>query len=171
MSHEARVKTIVAEFGEAMSRFQARIADVPADKAEASEPGRWSLAQLAWHVALVNEAFAKVIDGTFAGASAPVDGFTERPWQELGAQVPSKAQAPERVRPPDHVAMQDARARLDASRDLLVSALEGLTPERAMHVHQSKMLGPISLYQVGEWATHHVIRHNRQAKQTLEPQI
>ena len=51
----------------------------------------------------------------------------------------------------------------------IARALDVVTPERgATHGISSQVVGgTINLYQVGEWATAHVIRHNKQAKQTL----
>jgi hypothetical protein len=50
----------------------------------------------------------------------------------------------------------------------MARALDTLTPARGARTgitHQ--IVGTISLYQLGEWATAHVIRHNRQAKRVL----
>ena len=45
----------------------------------------------------------------------------------------------------------------------------GFTPERgAGYGISSPIVGEITVYQIGEWATAHVIRHNRQAKRILE---
>jgi hypothetical protein len=51
----------------------------------------------------------------------------------------------------------------------MARALDVVTPERGTrHGISSPIVGgAINLYQVGEWATAHVIRHNRQAKQVL----
>ena len=51
----------------------------------------------------------------------------------------------------------------------MARALDAVTPERgAGHCITSAIVGgAINLYQVGEWATAHVIRHNKQAKQVL----
>ena len=51
----------------------------------------------------------------------------------------------------------------------MARALDAVTPERgAGHGISSPIVGgAINLYQVGEWATAHVIRHNKQAKQVL----
>jgi hypothetical protein len=43
-----------------------------------------------------------------------------------------------------------------------------LTPDRASRFGVThRVVGTITLYQVGEWATAHTIRHNAQAKRLL----
>ena len=63
----------------------------------------------------------------------------------------------------------EAIAALEASGMKMAHALDAVTPERgAGHCITSAIVGgAINLYQVGEWATAHVIRHNKQAKQVL----
>jgi hypothetical protein len=63
----------------------------------------------------------------------------------------------------------EAIAALEASGMAMARALDAVTPDRgaALGITSPIVGGPINLYQVGEWATAHVIRHNKQAKQTL----
>lgn len=65
--------------------------------------------------------------------------------------------------------MAEALERLEASAARMRRALDGLTAERgAGHGISHRIVGgPISLYQVVEWATVHIIRHNQQAKRVL----
>jgi hypothetical protein len=51
----------------------------------------------------------------------------------------------------------------------MARALDVVTPDRgARHGISSPIVGGlITVYQLGEWATAHVIRHNQQAKRTL----
>jgi hypothetical protein len=49
----------------------------------------------------------------------------------------------------------------------MARALDRLSPERGRMGITSSLVGTISLYQVCEWATAHVIRHNKQAKLAL----
>ena len=62
-----------------------------------------------------------------------------------------------------------AIAALEASGMAMARALDVVTAERGASYGISSPVvgGTINLYQVGEWATAHVIRHNKQAKQTL----
>ncbi len=95
--------------------------------------------------------------------------FLERPWREIVPTIPGRLQAPASVQPPPVVTRMDAIALLEASGVRMARALDAVTPERgARHGIISPIVGgAINLYQVGEWATAHVIRHNKQAKLVL----
>ena len=168
MTHADRIDTIVTNFEEAMSRFQSRLSGASSEAAERPRAdGGWSAAQIAWHVAAVNEAFAGLIDGSRPIAQpAPAD-FVERSWTEIGASIANRMQAPARMQPQGAVAHADAMAKLDASRATLVAAVRGLQPDRGVMMIESPLVGRVTLYQIGEWATHHVIRHNKQMKDVL----
>ncbi len=167
--HAARVSAIVAALEEALARFRARLASAdPAGAARVPADGGWSAAQVAAHVAAVNGSFASIIDGTFAIAQPPAGDFVERAWQEIGGAMPGKLQAPSRVHPPETVTRDEALASIDASAAKLVAALRGVDAERAAWTMDSPIVGRVSLYQVGEWATAHLIRHNKQIKRLLD---
>lgn len=165
MTHADRIAFIVSSFEEAMSRFTARLSGLaPADAERVPADGGWSAAQIAWHVAAVNRSFSSIIDGTFPVAKPAPEGFVERDWIEIGGGVPEKAQAPSRVQPQGAVTRDEALQALAESRDRLVAALRALDPDRARLTLDTSPVGCISLYQVGEWAQVHVIRHNKQLK-------
>lgn len=165
MTHADRITAIVSSFEEAMARFTARLSGLtPPDAERVPADGGWSAAQIAWHVAAVNRSFSSIIDGSFPVAKPAPDGFAERDWIEIGGGVPEKAQAPSRVQPQGAVTRDEALQALTESRDRLVSALRGLDPSRALLTIDAPMVGCLSLYQVGEWAQVHVIRHNKQMK-------
>jgi len=64
--------------------------------------------------------------------------------------------------------MTDALAALHASAEKIHAALSSLTSERGSTLGITHpAVGTVNLYQVGEWATVHTIRHNRQAKRVL----
>lgn len=168
-AHAARIDAIVTALEEALARFRARLASAGADAAaRPPEGGGWSAAQVAAHVAAVNGAFASIIDGTFAVAQPPAEGFAERAWQEIGDAMPEKLQAPSRVHPPAAVGRDDALAAIDVSGARLVAALRGVDADRARWTMDSPVVGRVSLYQVGEWATAHLIRHNKQMARLLD---
>ena len=168
MTHSARISAIVSSFEEAMARFTARLESASAVDAERPrEDGGWSAAQIAWHVAAVNRSFAAIIDGSFPVAKPAAADFLERTWEEIGAGVPEKAQAPSRVQPTGAVTRDEALALLAASREKLIAAVRALDPDRALLTIDAPLVGCVSLYQVGEWAAVHVIRHNKQMKTLL----
>lgn len=159
----------MAALEEALGRVRARLASADAVVAgRVPEGGGWSAAQIGAHLAAVNGSFASIIDGTFAVAQPPAPGFVERAWQEIGDAMPEKLQAPSRVHPPAGVGRDEALAAFDASGARLVAALRAVDAARARWTIDSPVVGRVSLYQVGEWATAHLIRHNRQIKRLLD---
>jgi hypothetical protein len=110
------------------------------------------------------------IIGAGLGA-APASEFVERDWRDVVAGMPSRRQAPAWARPPEAVKPADALRRLRESSEKLSAAIAALTPARgAMCVDTDfteSISATISVYQAAEWATAHVILHNRQAKRAL----
>lgn len=169
ISHAARIDAIVASIEEALGRFRARLASADASAAErAPEAGGWSAAQVAAHVALVNGSFASIVDGSRPVAQPAPEGFVERPFAQIAAGIPAKLEAPSRAQPEAEVSRDAAVSRLDETGAKLIAGLRGLDAERARLTIESPIVGGrISLYQVGEWAAAHIIRHNQQAKRLL----
>ena len=109
-----------------------------------------------------------MIAGDMAGPQPLPEGFRERPWAEVAAAIPERGKAPAAVVPPPAVRRGDAVAALEASGMKMARAFDALTPERGSRMGvTSAMVGTISVYQIAEWATGHVVRHNRQAKRVL----
>jgi hypothetical protein len=155
---------------EASGRFIARIESAGDAAAAASPAGGWNAAQIAWHVAVVNDRFAKII-GEGQGAALAGSEFVERGWRDVVAAMPPRRQAPPWAQPPDAVDPADALRRLRDSSEKLTAAIAALTPERGAMCIRADFTGSISatisVYQAAEWATAHVVLHNRQAKRAL----
>lgn len=168
MTHTERVAQTVAAFEAAMDRFLTRVAAVPATDAERPPAeGRWSIADITWHVAVTNEGFAALVDGSRPLARAPEPGFVETPFPEIQARVPERLDAPEQFHPPAGLTMAAALERARASRERFAGAYRALSEERGAWTIKS-ILGLLTVYQVGDWAVAHVARHNAQAKRTLQ---
>ena len=167
-SHTDRIERMRRAYDEAHTRFVARLQRVSAELAERTPPdGGWSAAQIGWHVAAVDAAFADLISGVRPTQPLP-DDFYERAWSELAAGIPQKFQASRSVVPPADVKRDDVLGALSASARKLDDALRGLTPERGGRFGVThRIIGTVTLYQVGDWATAHTIRHNAQAKRVL----
>jgi hypothetical protein len=168
--HYERLRHLRESFAEANERLVARLRT--ADDEVAARPpaaGGWSAAQIGWHVARVTTQFAGLMSGDVAGSRPLPPDFREREWKEITAGIPERLKAPESAHPPPAVTRLDAIAALEASGMRMARAFDALTPERgAAHGINSPIVGgPINLYQVAEWATAHVIRHNKQAKQAI----
>ena len=169
IEHLTRVRHLREAFAGANERLVARLRRVDDHAAEARMGGGWSAAQIGWHVAKVSTQFAGLISGERPGAQPLPAGFVAREWTAIAAEVPDKLQAPRGVEPPPHVRRAEAIAELEASGVRMARAFDALTPERGtgFGITSAIVGGTITLYQVGEWATAHVIRHNRQAKRVL----
>jgi hypothetical protein len=165
-NHAERVARIGRGFHEALDRLAARVERAGDAAAKPAAAGGWNAAQIAWHVAVVNDAFAALISEESRAFAAPAD-FVEPEWPRVVARLPSSLEAPDYARPPASVDPRKAVADLHASGARLSSAIAALTPERGAMCIKSDLVGVISVYQVGEWAIAHTIRHNRQTKRAL----
>ena len=136
-------------------------------RAEQESTG-WTVAQIAVHVAMVNDSLSAVIEGTIDGAVPAAPDFQERAWADVVRDVPARNEAPRRFHPPERVTVADALTRFDQSAARLERAISALSSERATYTITNRVVGTISLYQAGEFAIAHMIRHNQQAKRILE---
>lgn len=166
VTHHARIADLLVRLQETSNRFCARL-EAAGPRAEQAASG-WTPAQIAVHVAMVNHSIAGVIDGTTPGAAPPADGFEERAWADVVRQVPARNEAPPRFHPPATVAVSDALQQFRASMAHLTTAIETLAPDRARYCFANRAVGTITLYQAGDFAIAHMIRHNQQAKRILE---
>ena len=166
--HLARVRHLRESFAEANERLVTRLRNAPDDAVQKPVEGGWSAAQIGWHVAAVTTRFAGVMSGDLPGAQPLPAAFRDRTWDEIAAHLPPRLTAAAPVAPPPEVLKSDAIAALESSATKMARALDTLTAERGARMgitHQ--IVGTITLYQLGDWATAHVIRHNRQAKRAL----
>ncbi len=158
MQHVTRIAQLRDSFAEANQRLVARLRDASDEAAS----------QIGWHVAAVTARFAGMISGEVPTATPLDAAFRERAWTDVAASIPDRLEAPPIAVPPASVRRDDAVSALEAAGERMARALEGLTPERGDRMGITHpIVGAISVYQVGEWATAHVIRHNRQAKRAL----
>jgi hypothetical protein len=167
LTHEQRITATADAFDAALARFLTRVETAPRELAERpSADGGWSPAGIAWHVAAVNERFAGIVAGTVPGAKAPDADFQETPFAQLTSVVPDQLEAPARFHPPEGTTQSEAVALARASGGRLSQAIREMPESRGLWTITS-ILGEVTVYQVGEWATAHVIRHNAQAKRAI----
>jgi hypothetical protein len=164
-THGARVADILSRFDETSGRLLARL-EQAGERGEWADSG-WTPAQIGAHVAMVNRSLASVIDGSGPGASPPAEGFVERAWPDIVRNVPERNEAPARFVPPPSTSLASAVTDLRSSTAALRDALSRLTPERSRYCFTHRLFGTINLYQVGDFAIAHMIRHNQQAKRVL----
>ena len=167
-AHLARVRHLRESFASENEHLVALLRNADDATAEHGRDGRWSAAQVGWHVATVNTRFAALIAGDLPAAKPLAADFVERPWAEIAAAIPEKLEAATAAMPPPKVKRHDAIALLESSAVKIARAFDTLTPERGAGVGvTSPIVGTINLYQVGEWAASHVARHHQQAKRAL----
>ena len=166
--HLSRVRHLREAFAAANEQLVTRLRGADDHAAHKTDGEGWSAAQVGWHVAAVNTRFAALLAGDVPAAKPLDDSFVERPWQAINDELPPKLQASAAAMPPPVVTRHDAIAMLEASAVKMAQALDTLTPERGGKIGVTNALvGTINLYQVGEWAASHVLRHDRQAEQAL----
>jgi uncharacterized damage-inducible protein DinB len=167
-THTDRMERLRRAYDEAHRRFVARLEGASAEAAESTPAdGGWSAAQIGWHVAAVDAAFADLIAGARPSQTLPED-FRERTWPEIAASMPRRLEASRAVTPPSAVRRDEVLQALAASAGRLHAAFGSLTPDRGSRYGVSHpVVGTVTLYQIGEWATAHTIRHNAQAKRIL----
>ena len=166
--HLARVHHLREAFASANERLVKRLRGADDAAVERMPEGGWSAAQIGWHVASVSTRFAALIAGDVPAAKPLGDDFVEKPWEAIAAEIPARLQAPPAAIPPPVVHKRDAVAALESSAVKMARALDTLTPERGARIGVTNpLVGTINLYQVAEWASAHVARHNAQAKRVL----
>jgi len=164
-AHADRITQLLTRLDEATSRFTQRLERAGA-RAEQAESG-WTPAQMAAHVAMVNDNFTSVIDGSAGVATEAAADFAERPWQEVATAIPEKFEAPSRFTPPPSISAAEAVGLVRDSAARLREALAGLSAEHGARCFTNRLVGTVTVYQAGEWAIAHIIRHNQQAKRAL----
>ena len=167
-AHDARVGRLRDAYRESHARFVQRLHSVPEDvAARAPSAGGWSVAQIGWHVAAVDGLFASLVSGERPVPPLP-DTFVERPWADILASLPERIESASAVVPPGEVAFAGVMEGLERSAEELDAALAALTPERGARCGVTHpVFGTVNLYQIGDWAIAHTIRHNAQAKRVL----
>jgi hypothetical protein len=167
-AHLGRIRHLRESFAAANERLVSRLRGASDEAAQRQVPGAWSAAQIGWHVATVSTRFAAMIAGDMAGPQPLADSFQERPWAEIASAIPDQLKAPSAVHPPPAVTRNDAVSALEASATKMAHAFDGLTGERGARMGVTNaIVGTITVYQLAEWATAHIARHNKQAKRTL----
>jgi uncharacterized damage-inducible protein DinB len=167
--HAGRTEALRGAFAAANDRLLARLRAASDEAAGRAAGDGWSASQIGWHVAAVTTRFAGLMSGDVPGAGPLAADFRQRTWAEIVAGIPDQIAAPASLVPPAGVARTEAIAALEASAAEMHRALDGLTEERGgrMGITSRTVGGAITVYQIAEWATAHVIRHNRQAKRAL----
>jgi hypothetical protein len=160
-----RAATILARFQTVHNAFIGRLRELPPDVAEhrPAEEG-WSAAQIGWHVATTNEWIAGVLDGSTPGAEAAPAGFVE---SFNGRALPAKVKTFPSLEPPAVVSAEVALEKLRGSGHHLSKAIASLSAERGGGHCVKLPFGTLSLYELADFTTSHVVRHAAQIERTV----
>lgn len=115
-------------------------------------------------MAVTTEFLAGALSGSNASMLVPkAEGF-----QEVLAtlQIPAKAKTFPMLEPPAAAIRAESVRRLRASEDTFAKALQAMTPERCGTQCVQLPFGVLSLYEIGEFAAAHVVRHSGQVPRT-----
>jgi hypothetical protein len=160
-----RAASILARFTAAHHSLSSELRDVSAEAAE-HEPsgGGWTPAQIGCHVAMTNEWVAGVLTGAMPGAHAAPAGFTE---SFNPTALPAKVKTFPTLEPPPVVSLEAALERLRTSGQQLSKAIASLTPERGAGQCVTLPFGTLSLFELADFSTGHVLRHVAQLERTV----
>jgi uncharacterized damage-inducible protein DinB len=164
-AYSQRIADLVVRLDEAAERLATRL-ERAGSQAEHAASG-WTAAQVGAHVALVNDSFSKLVDGSVPAAKPAPEAFVERSWADVASGVADRVEAPPRVQPPATISGGEAAQQVRASAARLGHALANLSEERSRYCFTNPVVGTITVIQVGDWAIAHMIRHNQQAKRIL----
>lgn len=165
-SHQNRIHATVSAFlsaSEGMIAAMERLNDAAAVHVPPS--GGWNAAQIGCHVASANDYLAGILAGAIPRSRPAPDGFRENPHVFSG--LPATIKTFPSLEPPADATREQAVAKLRDSTARVVQAIEGLTAERAAGEVIDFPFGVISLYQLAEFLTRHVQRHEAQLQRAM----
>ncbi len=139
-------------------------------------PGKWSVAEVIWHLQRVERGVAKLIAkraGEARASGHPAESSTTSMIGALdGRAVDDRTQpiiAPPQVSPPEPIDPNEVERQLEESRSLLRAAIadaDGLALGSITHPHP--VLGEINLYQWILFVGHHEARHAGQIAEVAD---
>jgi hypothetical protein len=161
MSHQEQLRTKSSAFTSAVNSLAEAIERLD-ENAATRTPGEggWSAAQIAWHVGTTNELLGGVMSGSVPMAKPAPQGFSEDPTVFRG--IPDRIQTFPQLEPPAGVTRADGLSKLRGSVSPYLAGLEGLSPERAETFCVPFSFGTLSMYQLADFASGHVMRHLEQ---------
>jgi hypothetical protein len=162
-----RAATILARFHSAHNSLVGKLRAMPPAAAEHRPAAdAWSAAQVGFHVATTNEWIAGVLDGSMPLSQPAPAGFVEsfNP-KSISARIKTLPS----LEPPAVVSSEVALERLRASGHHLSKAIASLSAERGMGQCVTLPFGTLSLYELADFTTAHVLRHVHQVERIAAP--
>jgi len=172
---DRRVTLLQAELTRVRGELEAALAAVPAARLHAAPSGRWTPAQIVWHLAKVERGVARMIERLDAAigpmATVPPGPGSARILHVLDAfpfhDRTRKLQAPEPIRPPAEVDIIAERGRLVDGRRQLFAAIEQSGPRLSLIRHPHPFFGPFDGWQWTLMIAKHEERHLAQLHEVL----
>jgi hypothetical protein len=165
----------VAELETARARLLAAIEATRTQSCGAPSDGCWSVAQIAYHLYLAENATARGLGMRLASSDRSEPASEARlleEWQRIRATVGRrtvKAQAPARVVPENPPELDRALELLAQSRRALLDVLEGAAYEDLLSIDLPHPLQAIGLLTGASWLSstaYHDLRHAEQIRET-----
>lgn len=165
-SRQNRIHACVTAFQAASDALVSSLEQLSDEAAIRTPPdGGWNPAQIGWHVAATSELLAGMLTGEIPSAEPAPAGFSENPG--IFEAVPAKMETFPVLQPPASAARAPSIAKLHASADATVKAIEALEVERASGHVVELPFGLLSLYQLCEFIGAHVARHQAQMDRAI----
>jgi DinB superfamily len=159
-----RVTSILARFQSAQNAIVGKLRELPPESAEHRPAAEaWSAAQIGFHVATTNEWIAGVLNGSTPMAQPAPAGFAETFNPK---SLPARIKTFPTLEPPAVVSAEVALERLRASGHNLSKAIASLSAERGGGHCVTLPFGTLSLFELADFTTAHVLRHISQIERT-----
>jgi hypothetical protein len=159
-----RAATILARFQSAHNALVGKLRELPPESAEHRPAAEaWSAAQIGFHVATTNEWIAGVLSGSTPMAQPAPAGFAE---SFNPRSLPEKIKTFPTLEPPAVVSAEVALERLRASGHHVSKAIASLNAERGAGHCVTLPFGTLSLFELADFTTAHVLRHISQIERT-----
>jgi hypothetical protein len=160
-----RAAMLLTRFNAAQHALIGRLRDLPAEAAShRPAEGAWSAAQIGCHVAITNEWSARILSGETPGAQPAPPDFVE---SFSPASLPATIKTLPALEPPGAVSCEAALERLRASGHHMARAIASLTPARGAGLCVVLPFGMLSLFELADFTTAHVVRHVAQIERTV----
>ena len=172
---DKRVEVLETELARVRREFEAALDAVPEPRRHQAPPGRWTAAQIVWHVAKVERSVARLLEAKAAeiGPMATVPPGPS-PHAVLGIldHIPFRDrtyrfEAPEGIRPPAEIDLVAERGRLADSRVQLLAIARELGPRLSLVRHEHLYFGDFTGWQWILMVAKHEERHLLQLQETV----
>jgi len=175
MPIDPRVRLIEAELARVRGEFEAILDALPASEGDAAPEGRWSPAQIIWHLSKVQH---WVMRGLEQGQRALPPMTTIPPGPSPDRLLASidrfpvrdrtrRVEAPEGILPPRGLDLAAERVRWQEGREALVALLRRLGPLLTSISAAHPMFGPLDGWQFALFVARHEERHLDQLRELL----